>query len=383
MSNTKKIASRGVNKKLGHAFSSKYPMRNYIIAGLWGCLFVGAQAGEPAQESDALQPWMKGNISTYWDNDALTGNDSNYTNGLRLAWISAEKTEDDFNLIDRSLRKVIGDSESWGIFQNLAGFEDPSAVRYQRGIALTQLIYTPRDQDAIKPPGQRPYAGWLGLGYSLHAKDANAQSSVEFVIGVIGPSSHAQDLQDWWHDLNDGNHFEGWDSQIPDEVTLNLYFTNKRRLHFLEHGDKLGVSSDGYSTAGVALGTFKTDAHLGFMTRFGWNLPSETSDPRISEFANKQNLFADVSTPNSSWSTYLLIGGKVTGIAHDATLDGPVFRDYDTGVDKENFTAEVYAGIGFRIKRLDFGYVHTLKTNEFETQKDSSAYGTLMLSYSF
>ena len=218
----------------------KYPMQTYLVASVWASLFVCAQAGVPTQESDALQRWSNGNLSAYWDNDALSGSDGNYTNGLRLSWISAEKTEQDFNLIDRSLRKVIGDSDSWGIFQKLAGFENPASVRYQRGVALTQLMYTPIDQYALEPPaGERPYAGWLGLGVSLHAKDANALSSVEFAVGVVGPSSYAQDVQDWWHDLNNGNHFEGWDSQIPDEVTFNLYLTNKRRLHFLEHGDKL------------------------------------------------------------------------------------------------------------------------------------------------
>lgn len=336
------------------------------------------------KEPDVFEPWGKGNLGIYWDNDVVSAKDSNYTNGVRFSWISAETSNDDFNHLDQALSKIVGGSDSLSFFQTLAGFESSEETRYQKGAALTQMIFTPRDQNALEPPsGQRPYAGWLGLSYSLHAKNKSTMSSVELAIGIVGPSSQAQAVQDWMHNLQGIYHFKGWDSQIPDELTANIYFTNKRRLSFLEHGDLDGFSSDGHAYIGVALGTFRTDANIGFMTRYGWNLPAEVSDPRLSEHANKQRIFTGSKTTNNAWSSYFILGGQVTGVAHDITLDGPVFREYQTGVEKENFTAEVFAGMSFRIKQLEFGYVHTLKTDSFKTQVDPSSYGSVMVSYSF
>ena len=119
------------------------------------------------------------------------------------------------------------------------------------------------------------------------------------------------------------------------------------------------------------------------MTRCGWNLSSDIADPQLSETSNKQRVFADDAGQNSSWSSYLMLGGRVTGVAHDITLDGPVFHDYDTGVEKENFIGEAFAGIGFRFKRVDIGYVHTWGSDAFKTQENITSYGSLRVSYSY
>ena len=36
---------------------------------------------------------------------------------------------------------------------------------------------------------------------------------------------------------------------------------------------------------GFGLGAFRTDLYLGALTRFGWNLPVDLSDPRLSPTA--------------------------------------------------------------------------------------------------
>ena len=66
--------------------------------------------------------------------------------------------------------------------------------------------------------------------------------------------------------------------------------------------------------------------------------------------------------------SYALFGARVAGIFHDITLDGPVFRSFDTGVEKENLVGEVYAGFGVRRRDWELGYVHTYRSKEFKTQ---------------
>ena len=56
-------------------------------------------------------------------------------------------------------------------------------------------MFTPEDPNAPKsPPGESPYAGWVGLGISLHAKDTHALNSAELSIGTVGPNSQVSVL---------------------------------------------------------------------------------------------------------------------------------------------------------------------------------------------
>ena len=174
-------------------------------------------------------------LSFYLDNDLFGGTDENYTNGARLSWISGARDPEEFGLIQNGLRKLSGDADSLKIFRRLSGFDDPREVEYNYGFSVTQLMFTPDDPDPAKPPpGERPYAGWLGVSISIHTKDSHAQNSVDLAIGTTGRRAYAKQTQDFVHDIRGIDKFNGWESQIPSEPTLNLYYTQKRRLTFLE-----------------------------------------------------------------------------------------------------------------------------------------------------
>lgn len=335
-------------------------------------------------EENPWKPWGNGHLTFYLDNDLFAGADGNYTNGARLSWVSGENSAAQANFLQRGIQKLNGDLHSWEVFRDLWGFKNPDKVRYQYGVALTQLIYTPDDFLALEAPdGQRPYAGWTGLGFSVHTKDDRALNSVELVFGVIGPHSYAETTQDFVHSVRDIDKFNGWDSQIPDELTANIYFMQRRRLPFLESGDHSQFSIDGNSEVGMSLGNFRTDLRLGFLTRIGWNLPVEFSDPRLSETANTQRLFTSSGDEGSHWSVYFVGGGRVNLVGHDATLDGPVFRDFDTGVSSKWLVGEVYAGMGVRYQSWEVSYMHTFRTREFSGQEASTSFGSVAIRYEF
>ena len=115
------------------------------------------------------------------------------------------------------------------------------------------------------------------------------------------------------------------------------------------------------------------------MLRIGWNLPVEFSDPRLTTTAHTQKLYSDESVNNNAWSLYALAGTRVGGILHDITLDGPVFRNFDTGVDTEPWVGELYAGFGVRYHNWEFGYVHTDRSKRFKTQKKSQSFGSIAI----
>lgn len=322
-----------------------------------------------------------GYLTFFLDNDLFAGTDENYTNGTRFSYLTEARPLINIPMVQRNLQRFSGDGESAGWTRKIWGFKNPREVEYSYGFALTQLMYTPRTLDTpAAPPGERPYAGWLGIGFSLHARDDRTLNSVEISIGVVGPHSYAQETQDFIHDLRDIEKFQGWDSQIPNEVTLNLHFNQRRRWNLLDDASlPLGLEIDGFHETGYALGNYLTALHVGFMLRVGWNLPVEFSDPRLTSTAHTQKLYSDEGVNDRAWSLYVLAGTRVGGILHDISLDGPVFRNFDTGVDREPWAGEVYAGFGVRYRGVEFGYVHTYRSKRFKTQKNNQSFGSLAI----
>lgn len=327
----------------------------------------------------------RGYLTFFFDNDLFSGTDENYTNGARLSYITEGKPAINIPLVQDNLHRFSGGSDSLAWMRKLWGFRHPAQIEYSYGFALSQLMFTPATREAlVPPPGERPYAGWTGIGFSLHARDSHAQNSVEIALGVVGPASYAEQTQNFIHDIRDIERFEGWDSQIPNEVTLNLYFNQRRRINFFDKWRDLpfGVRADGFRETGFALGNFRTDVHLGFLFRAGWNLPVEFADPRLTPTSHSQRLYSG-GMNRSDWSFYGLAGAEVKGVVHDITLDGPLFRNFDTGVDKKPLVGELYAGFGIRYHDLEFSYVHTFRTKEFETQSSSQSFGSLAVRLRF
>lgn len=333
-----------------------------------------------AERKNIMPDFDDGVVSFYLDNDIFAGSDENYTNGGRIAWISGRHRRlVDISPIQRYLDKFTGSENSHGFMQDIWGFKNLEDVSYQYGMALTQQMFTPESLDAIPPPGQRPYAGWLGLGFSLHLSGERAINSVEFTVGTVGPHSYAEATQDFIHDLREIDKFNGWDRQIPNEITLNMNFSHKRRYRYL-NGDELNdipVMMDGFTNFATSLGNHRTDLSIGWHTHIGLNIPVNFSDPRLSPTANSVCWCSEGQS--TDWSAYFIAGVRGSVVLHDITLDGPVFRDFDTGVKREPFVGEVYGGVGVRYKNMEFSYIQTLRTKEFKEQRDHQNFGSFVV----
>lgn len=338
-----------------------------LLSGILTIIPALTQAGTPL-----LREAGGGTISLHLDNDLYVGTDRDYTNGARLSWISAPLDSSEF----RSLSALAG---------ILAGPEAENAedVRHHYGFSLTQLIFTPEDYLARhQPQGERCYAGWLGLGFSLHAQNEHTLNSVEFTLGTTGPNSFAKDTQNAVHEIRNIDKFNGWADQIPNEVTADVSFIQKQRkdFDFMHCGD---FSMDGYWEWGVRLGTFRTSAHLGTTLRGGFHLNPDFSDLRLSEIAFSHRNVSLTSPKLSNWSAYFLGGAQIRGISRDATLDGPLFRDFETGNTREPFVAEAFFGVSWVYRGVDVSYVHTWRTKEYEEQDGISEFGSIGLRIHF
>ncbi len=321
-----------------------------------------------------LYSQQEGSLTFQLDNDLFANTDQDYTNGARLSYITGDRTASDFTDMESWLRSV--QNRAPDLITGLYAPEDPI---FNYGFSITQLMFTPQDFEPPEPPpGQHPYVGWLALGFSLHAKDGNATNSVELSLGTTGHNAFAETTQDFIHSLRNIEKFNGWDSQMPSELTLNLFLTQKRRLFDDEPTDSF-FGIDGFGEWRVALGNYRTSLDIGFVSRVGFNLPVSFSDPRLGPTSYSHHIFDTRETNSASWSIYGMLGARGSAILHDISLDGPVFRDFEMGISKKAFVGEAYLGGAIRLRKWELSYTHTFRSREFEEQPDGPSFGSVAL----
>lgn len=147
-------------------------------------------------------------LSVYWENDAFVGTDRDYTNGLKFSLSTPYKTgRTTPHLPDWTLP----------VMELLPFVNDPA---YPRAVSVSvgQDIYTPEDtdrKDLIED--DRPYAGITYMSAGFHSIKEGRKNSWEFLIGILGPQSYAEDLQNWTHDSIHSRRARGWGNQLKDE----------------------------------------------------------------------------------------------------------------------------------------------------------------------
>ncbi|MFP4156918.1 MAG: lipid A deacylase LpxR family protein [Opitutales bacterium] len=317
---------------------------------------------------------------TQWDNDLLTGTDEGYTNGARIA-LARELPGDsrEHYFLERTLRRLSGAEGGGGLRQ--LRFPEAAASRFQYGMGLTQLMFTPDDPSDLTPPeGARPYAGWLGLEFSLQASAEDTANTVTLSIGTTGELSFAEEAQEWVHrEISDSPIFQGWDSQAPGELTLNLHLDHKRRLSFLDGGSMGAIEADGFLEWGGALGNFGTNAYVGSHIRVGLNLPDRHVTPRVQLGSFTETIFGEPRVEPGDLSFYTFGGVRGYGVLHDISLKGPLFRNWAESVDLEPWVGELSFGVAARWKWTEVSLSHTLRSDEFEDQRNRSRYGSVLL----
>lgn len=353
-------------------------LRNALVAV---CSLIYASMAQAQKTNESTPEPSKLQVLLQLDNDLFSGSDRDYTSGIRVGFVQElplesdegqrmnERFQEASNLLYRPLQFL--------------GINEDSNLRFARGVGLSQLLFTPEDPRALSAPeGERPYAGWLGLEYSLHAKSEDLVNSITVAVGTTGEASLAQPSQDWVHrNISKSPLFQGWDSQVPGELTLNLHFDHKRRFHNLYKVGTRGLEIDGYYEGGLALGNFRTDAYVGSLARIGFRLPSSFSTPRVQLGSYGHQLFSDNRDFSNKISAYAFGGVRATGVLHDITLDGPVFRDFDTGVKSSSLVGELIYGFGMRYKKIELIYSQTIRSEEFNSQTENLQFGSVMLRF--
>jgi lipid A 3-O-deacylase len=331
-----------------------------ILIGVFLVLCM-APSAVPAQED--ADPNRIAYWSVHMENDLWgDGKDRHYTHGSKVSVAPA------------------GDPPEW--LRWLGGYVPFFAPGHEAGVefSIGQSIFTPADiEDPNLIVSDRPYAGWLYASATLVGvleEDPyhRVSNSLDFTMGVVGPSSGADEVQRRWHRIIDTRTPRGWDHQLSDEPGLVLTYTRVWE-YFSQLGDKgPEVSLAPHGVA--ALGNVYTYAGAGAMMRLGYNLRSDLGPPAISPSFPGSAYFRS----RSSWSAYLYAGVEGRLMAHNIFLDGNTFEDSHS-VDRRVGVGDLQVGAAVRYRNVRLSFANVFRSKEFAGQPESTEYGAINLTF--
>lgn len=309
----------------------------------------------------------KGVFSLAVENDSLSsGNDRNYTSGIKLAYVSPSEGVPDW-------------------LEGAGGFTRPLSGANPDfwGIAIGQSIFTPQDINTVPAPSdQHPYAGWLYMqlmvGVEEPTNGARASrylDTYELEFGVVGPSAMGEEAQSGIHQVLGAPEPLGWDSQLHDEFAFAASYDRRWRAIRAFADVAGGLEADLTPSAGLTLGTLRDEARLGLAARIGQRIDSDYGPPRVRPSLAGVEHFAGGPL---SWSIFVGVQGRAVG--HNLFLDGNTFED-SASVERRPFVGDVQAGFTISAGDWRLAYTYVARTEEFENQDELQDFGALALSW--
>jgi len=322
--------------------------------------FAAGTAGQAKASGDTY--------SVQWENDRIAKTDRHYTNGFRLSWVSEEKASDPEWVRD--------------LLNRIYPF---AALKSGRaGAAFGQSIYTPEDTSATAlVQNDRPYAGWLYGGISVHAetsKNADPSSldmldTVELDFGIVGPYALGKQVQNGVHELINVANSDGWDNQLDNEPGLMLIGERRWRTAPL---DVMGLKLDVIPHLGGSIGNVMTFAGAGAMIRIGQELDVDFGPPLIRP--SLSGLAAVEKQAEFAW--YVFAGAQGRAVARDIFLDGNTFSSSHS-VDKKVFVGDFQFGAAAIYRGVRLAITQVYRTREFKQQRQADRFRAISLSVRF
>jgi hypothetical protein len=302
------------------------------------------------------------------ENDIVVNTDRHYTQGLKSTFLHA----------DDDLPRWLADLADWIPRLGVAkGFD---RIGYQIG----QSIFTPGNTMTTElQKNDRPYAGWLYTGVILQRRGLmNGQWPVlenfQLDLGVIGPSSLAEEAQNAVHELRDLEPARGWRHQLHDEPGVALKYERSWLFGPTPHGPR---SFDVIPHGGFSVGNVETSLRAGVMMRLGINLPDDFGPRTISSLTSTQGGWSR-DRARGRWGCYVFGDVDSWTVLYTAFLDGNLFRDSHR-IEKQPIVFETRGGIVLVLDRLELVASYVYRTPQFSGQHEQNGYGSLAAKFKF
>lgn len=308
----------------------------------------------------------------YFENDLFYGTDSDYTNGVKFSWVSANLKD---YTHDPCLPHWVRQLNQFFGTVHPGGYTSRNMV-----VTAGQSMFTPRDKtraDLIR--NDRPYAGWLYLGLGYNARNTRQMDTAEFNIGIVGPAAFARQSQNFIHDIRGLPRLNGWGNQLKNEPGIQIVAERKKK--FWESTGHTNPKLDAITHYGLSLGNVATYLNTGLEMRIGNRLPNDfgTSPIRPAGDSNAP-LEGPVTHRFSDGGLHAFISADARLVAHDIFLDGNTFTDSHS-VTKKRFVGDIAAGVAWQWQGGKITYAHYLRSREFEGQDAAHNYGSVTLSF--
>lgn len=246
---------------------------------------------------------------------------------------------------------------------------------------VQQQMYTPTDLRPSDPvPGRHPYAGYLAgfVGYDNRGR-STWYDDVELQLGVLGPSSHADEVQRWVHKVLGCKYPAGWEHQLHDEAEVELSYWKGLDLEMYRKGD-FGVIGD--VELGGLLGTYQIAAGANADLKIGLNPSNRRGDSEMSV----RGPSGAPAKHGSEYEAYLVFGLEGRCWGRNELMDGNagyVHNGVYTTIDKETWTGAAKAGftVGYGSMRVNMLWLWL--TKQFETQEAKPHYASMIVEWSF
>jgi lipid A 3-O-deacylase len=308
----------------------------------------------------------EGLITVVVENDVFgeRKEDRNYSNGLKVVWMSAPGTTPQW------ARRLATSAD------RLAGVGNEvkdARIEYELG----QSMFTPKDLQRTSPdPRDRPYAGLAYGSIGIVGKRSDESfEQLQLVLGVVGPSSRAEQVQRGFHRLISATDPKGWDTQIPDQIAAELRFQRTERPGRIKTSS--GYTMEAVPHYGFALGNLNTSVNAGFGVRVGQNLPEDFGPPRISPSLPGSSYFK--ATASSGWYVFGGLEGRY--IHRSLVLDAK--SSTGAGVTRKPWVMDGQYGIAYFRKKFRIAYTQVIRSREFMEQDTRvSSFGALSITWS-
>ncbi len=180
---------------------------------------------------------------------------------------------------------------------------------------LSHKFYTPRFLELTDVEDfDRPYAGTLSAGYMVKVfpkEDREFRYGLDLTL--IGKASGAEAFQTWYHETFGFPIPQGWDYQIPNELTFN--FKGAYLKQFKLASNSIDMVSETSATLGSALINAKQMVDFRFGRLQALNLSSFTSS------------LIGSGSRNILEQGYFFAGIGVEYVAHNITIQGSLWND--------------------------------------------------------